>query len=204
MMPDMKKAQNTFNRRAEDLREKIPLAPAIVTWIRLLVLPVAAIMIYTKGISVFVFWIILLAALSDYFDGWLARRLKKTSYGGKILDFIADKFFLSVMFLVLGKVNCLDHTVAGILVAYHLLILLGIAVISWSVSIPVVAIPTGERVVIIFSYVLVVVSTGSMAFPDKGIFVTLSRVGRILAVCSVFFGFVSYLRVIRRMLMRFR
>ncbi len=191
-------------RRAEELRERVPLAPALVTWVRLLILPVAAILASAGREPILVFWLVFAASLSDYFDGWLARRLKKVSYGGKILDFIADKFFLSVMFLVLGRTGAIDTTASAILAAYHLLIMLVTAVISWSVSKPVVAIPTGERVVLIFSYMLVVVSAGKLAFPGKGIFHTLGSVGSILAVCSVFFGIISYLRVTRRLLVRFK
>jgi len=191
-------------RRAEELRERVPLAPALVTWVRLLILPVTAILASAGREPILVFWLVFAASLSDYFDGWLARRLRKVSYGGKILDFIADKFFLSVMFLVLGRTGAIDTTVSAILAAYHLLIMLVTAVISWSVSKPVVAIPTGERVVLIFSYMLVVVSAGKLAFPGKGIFHTLGSVGSILAVCSVFFGIISYLRVTRRLLVRFK
>ena len=169
-----------------------------------MLLPPAAILLSSGSSTVLVFWFVLAASLSDYFDGWLARRLKKTSYAGKILDFIADKFFLGVMFLVLARTGPIDPALAAVIASYHLLILLVTAAISWSVSRAVVAIPTGERVVLIFSYMLVVVSVGRLAFPSKGIFHTLSAVGSILAVCAVFFGIVSYLRLTRRLLVRFR
>ncbi len=194
----------TLLRKAEELRETLPFAPALITWVRIILLPPAAILLSTGSSMVLVFWFVFAASLSDYFDGWLARRLKKTSYAGKILDFIADKFFLGVMFLVLTRTGPIDPTVAAVIAFYHLLILLATAVISWSVSRAVVAIPTGERVVLIFSYMLVVVSAGRLAFPTKGIFDTLSGIGSILAVCSVFFGIISYLRLARRLLMRFR
>jgi CDP-diacylglycerol--glycerol-3-phosphate 3-phosphatidyltransferase len=191
-------------KKAEELRETLPLLPALVTWVRIILLPPAAILLSTGSNIVLVFWFVFVASFSDYFDGWLARRLKKTSYAGKILDFIADKFFLSVMFLVLTRTGPIDPVVAAVLASYHLLILLVTAVISWSVSTAVVAIPTGEKVVLIFSYVLVAVSVGRLAFPAKGIFTSLCGIGSILAVCSVFFGIISYLRLTRRLLMRFR
>jgi phosphatidylglycerophosphate synthase len=191
-------------RKAEELRETLPMAPALITWIRIVLLPPAAILLSAGSDARLVFWFVLAASLSDYFDGWLARRLRKISYAGKILDFIADKFFLGVMFLVLARTGPIDPTVAAVIASYHLLVLLVTAAISWSVSRAVVAIPTGERVVLIFSYMLVVVSVGSLAFPSKGIFVTLSGAGSILAVCSVFFGLISYLRLTRRLLVRFR
>ncbi|HXU99032.1 MAG TPA: CDP-diacylglycerol--glycerol-3-phosphate 3-phosphatidyltransferase [Caulobacteraceae bacterium] len=37
------------------------------------------------------FWAFVVAALTDFFDGWLARRLHATSLWGAILDPIADK-----------------------------------------------------------------------------------------------------------------
>src|SRR5579862_502927 len=37
------------------------------------------------------FWAFVVAALTDFFDGWLARRLGATSLWGAILDPIADK-----------------------------------------------------------------------------------------------------------------
>src|SRR5450631_3239135 len=37
------------------------------------------------------FWAFVVAAVTDFFDGWLARRLSATSVWGAILDPIADK-----------------------------------------------------------------------------------------------------------------
>src|ERR1700688_4130883 len=37
------------------------------------------------------FWAFVVAALTDFVDGWLARRLNATSLWGAILDPIADK-----------------------------------------------------------------------------------------------------------------
>jgi phosphatidylglycerophosphate synthase len=197
-------ASSAIRKRAGELRESLPLAPALVSWVRILLLPPAAVLLSTGSGNVLVFWLVLAASLSDYFDGWLARRLKRTTYAGKILDFIADKFFLGVMFLVLTRTGPVNPTAAAVIASYHLLVLLVTAAISWSVSRAVVAIPTGERVVLIFSYMLVVVAAGRMAFPHKGIFHTLSTAGSVLAVCAVFFGAISYLRLIRRLLTRFR
>jgi CDP-diacylglycerol--glycerol-3-phosphate 3-phosphatidyltransferase len=37
------------------------------------------------------FWAFVVAALTDFFDGWLARRLRATTIWGAVLDPIADK-----------------------------------------------------------------------------------------------------------------
>src|SRR5665213_3663603 len=49
------------------------------------------------------FWAFVVAALSDFFDGWLARRLQATSLWGAILDPIADKVL--VCGVVLGLLS---------------------------------------------------------------------------------------------------
>ncbi|MBT3169824.1 MAG: CDP-diacylglycerol--glycerol-3-phosphate 3-phosphatidyltransferase [Rhodospirillaceae bacterium] len=43
-----------------------------------------------------------LAAVTDYFDGWLARRLNQTSEFGRILDPIADKLIVAAALVMLA------------------------------------------------------------------------------------------------------
>ncbi len=51
----------------------------------------------------------LIAAVTDYIDGWLARKLNQVSELGKMLDPIADKVMILVgLILVLGYLQALD------------------------------------------------------------------------------------------------
>jgi CDP-diacylglycerol--glycerol-3-phosphate 3-phosphatidyltransferase len=51
----------------------------------------------------------LIAAITDYVDGWLARKLNQVSELGKMLDPIADKVMILVgLILVLGYLQALD------------------------------------------------------------------------------------------------
>src|ERR1700676_2263672 len=43
------------------------------------------------GLQRWAFWAFVVAALTDFFDGWLARRLHAVTLWGSILDPIADK-----------------------------------------------------------------------------------------------------------------
>src|SRR5258708_29024434 len=43
------------------------------------------------GLERWAFWAFVIAAVSDFFDGWLARRLHAETLWGAILDPIADK-----------------------------------------------------------------------------------------------------------------
>lgn len=46
---------------------------------------------------------ILLAMLTDFLDGFLARRYKQTSVAGRLLDPITDKFFVSFILIIFVK-----------------------------------------------------------------------------------------------------
>ena len=54
------------------------------------------------------------AAVSDFLDGWLARRVKATSRWGAILDPIADRFFVLTVvasMLFTGRINTGEYFV---------------------------------------------------------------------------------------------
>ena len=49
-----------------------------------------------------IFGVFALAAATDFFDGWLARRLDQTSEFGRILDPIADKLIVAAALIMLA------------------------------------------------------------------------------------------------------
>ena len=82
--------------------------PNLMTVLRLLIAPVVAILIwmddaasgYAPALALFV-----LASISDFLDGWMARRLQIVSKFGAMLDPIADKVLIGVCLLALAKVT---------------------------------------------------------------------------------------------------
>ncbi len=66
--------------------------PNFLTFARILLIPIIIFAIhfqfYVIALSIAIF-----AVLTDYLDGWLARKLAKTSTLGSLLDPVADKFF---------------------------------------------------------------------------------------------------------------
>ena len=188
--------------RAMSLR--VPVVPAIFSGLRIAAGPLLIYLIAIDPMPRATFWVCLAAAFTDYADGWTARRLGCKTYGGKILDFTADKIFLIVALLSMASAGYVDATVAGVVVGYHLLVIMAVTVVSWSVSTPLVPVPTTERLVVTLSYVLVIALAGSRAFPGKGIYSTLSWVGGVLTSVSLLAGAVGYLRLIRRLLVRYR
>ena len=64
-------------------------------------------------ISIFLFF---LASVSDYLDGYLARKFKAESELGEILDPIADKIL--VVFILIGLTIILDSFLIGVLSSF--------------------------------------------------------------------------------------
>ena len=65
--------------------------PNILTFFRLLAAPCVAIMLILNLSATIALLIFLLASITDYFDGYLARALNQSTSLGKVLDPIADK-----------------------------------------------------------------------------------------------------------------
>jgi len=181
---------------------QLPLIPALVSWVRIVLLPFC---VWAGWNSSFItmFWLCLLAASSDYFDGLTARRLKKSSTSGKTLDILADKLFLAVMLIFLARLGAINTVIAMVPAWYHIIVVLGLLVVSWSIRIPVVAITTSERLTIILSYILVLTSAGTLAYPDKSIFFKLSGITGLITSVAALLGVISYFRFSRRLIQRY-
>jgi cardiolipin synthase (CMP-forming) len=81
--------------------------PSVITLVRLLLLPFFLVLLikYSPGeeyLRYTALLIFILASLTDFLDGFLARRLKETTDIGRVLDAAADKIFLISSFLVLS------------------------------------------------------------------------------------------------------
>ncbi len=183
-------------------QEQLPVAPAMVSWVRIVILPFS---VWAGWYSHYatMFLLCLIAAASDYADGWLARKMKKSSTPGKTLDILADKLFLSVMLIFLARLGVVNGLLALIPAWYHIAVVLGLLIVSWSIKIPVVAITTSERLTIILSYVLVLTAAGGLAYPEKSIFMKLTQVAQILTPIAAVLGIVSYFRFSRRLIQRY-
>ena len=94
--------------------------PNLLTYARILAVPLVVILFYLEGrletlerSSDFTRWsalaIFVLASISDFFDGYLARIWQQTSALGRMLDPIADKLLVSACLLLLSA----DGTIAG-------------------------------------------------------------------------------------------
>lgn len=90
------------------MQQKLKNVPNILTLIRICVIPIIIITFYfddtvfAHRLGAFLF---LLAAVTDFFDGYLARKYNLETNFGKMLDPIADKLLIGAVLLMLVKFN---------------------------------------------------------------------------------------------------
>lgn len=89
--------------------------PNMLTYARILAVPVIVLCFYLEGRirptdwwRWAAFWIFIVASITDYFDGYIARTWKQTSNIGKMLDPIADKLLVSAVLLLLAFDRTID------------------------------------------------------------------------------------------------
>jgi len=70
-------------------------------------------------------WIVFAGGLTDFFDGYLARRLQQTSALGGLLDPLADKIFFGALFIALLLEHNLSIWFFSVFVLRDSMLLLG-------------------------------------------------------------------------------
>src|ERR1700754_3024585 len=96
--------------------------PTALTWLRIVLIPLVVGVFYADtwltphARNVTATAIFILAALTDWLDGWLARRYNQTSAFGAFLDPVADKLMVAAALVMLVQLQRLDAVVAIIII----------------------------------------------------------------------------------------
>ena len=101
--------------------------PTLMTWTRIVAIPLIVGVYYFPGltpaaqneIATIMF---VLFAVTDWLDGYLARRLNQTSAFGAFLDPVADKFLVCASLLILVHMNRVNVLVALIIIGREIAI----------------------------------------------------------------------------------
>lgn len=101
--------------------------PNLLTISRIVVIPVIFLSIYIHAVwwSVLAAVLFIVAAITDYFDGYLARSRNETSAFGRLLDPIADKLLVVSALLIIvanRKVDELSYIPVGIIMCREVLV----------------------------------------------------------------------------------
>lgn len=100
--------------------------PTLVTWARIASIPLI-VGVYSLPIdnvqrNLLASSLFVVFAMTDWLDGWLARRLKQTSSFGAFLDPVADKFLVCAALLVLVDMNRVETWVALVIIGREIAI----------------------------------------------------------------------------------
>ena len=97
--------------------------PNLITWLRILLIPLIVGIFYLpeewlsfSGKNVAATAVFVFAAVTDWLDGWLARRLNQMSAFGAFLDPVADKLIVVGALIVLLQLERVESAVALIIV----------------------------------------------------------------------------------------
>lgn len=101
--------------------------PTLMTWTRILAIPLIVGVYYVPGWSVqlsndMATALFILFAVTDWLDGFLARKLNQASAFGAFLDPVADKFLVCASLLMLVHLNRVHVLVALIIIGREIAI----------------------------------------------------------------------------------
>ena len=103
--------------------------PLILTYLRIAAIPLFVAVLYVpeswiaeRTANVVSMWIFIVAAITDWADGYLARKWNQTTSFGAFLDPVADKFLVCASLLVLVHLQRADVFVALIIIGREIAI----------------------------------------------------------------------------------
>jgi len=103
--------------------------PILLTWLRVALIPLVVGVFYLPGTWLTPYHqgvastaVFIIAAVTDWFDGFLARRWNQTSAFGAFLDPVADKLMVAGALLVLVEFRNLNAMIAFIIIGREIAI----------------------------------------------------------------------------------
>lgn len=103
--------------------------PIFLTWLRIVLIPLVVGVFYVPDAwmsephrNAAACIIFVLAALTDWFDGYLARKWNQTSAFGAFLDPVADKLMVTAALLILVQLGRIEAAIALVIVGREIAI----------------------------------------------------------------------------------
>jgi cardiolipin synthase len=100
--------------------------PNLLTWARIVLIPLVIgvyfmpLPVHEQNLIATIAFVV--AAITDWFDGWLARKLGQTSAFGAFLDPVADKLMVAAALVMLVQLDRTNAVVAFIIVGREIAI----------------------------------------------------------------------------------
>lgn len=103
--------------------------PNLLTWLRVVMIPIFVGIYYLPALwlnmqqrNMIAAGLFALAALTDWLDGYFARRLNQTSAFGAFLDPVADKLMVAAALIVLVELGRVDAVIAVVIIGREITI----------------------------------------------------------------------------------
>jgi cardiolipin synthase len=103
--------------------------PNLLTWLRILLIPLFVGIFYfekswvtAQNQNLVATIIFTAAAITDWLDGWLARKLNQTSAFGAFLDPVADKLMVAAALIILVQLARVDAIIALVIIGREITI----------------------------------------------------------------------------------
>jgi len=103
--------------------------PLLLTWLRIVAIPLFVAILYVpetwiseRVANVTSMWIFIVAAVTDWADGYLARRWNQTTPFGAFLDPVADKLMVAAALIVLTEKGIVDPFATLIIISREITI----------------------------------------------------------------------------------
>ena len=100
--------------------------PTMLTWARIVSIPLIVGLFYMPWpmaqVNLVASGLFIVMAITDWADGWLARRLNQTSAFGAFLDPVADKFLVCASLLILLQLHRVNALIALVIIGREIAI----------------------------------------------------------------------------------
>ncbi len=103
--------------------------PILLTWLRIIAIPLFVAVLYfpedwlsERQANVISMWIFIVAAITDWADGYLARKWNQTTSFGAFLDPVADKLMVTAALIVLAEKGLVDPFASLIIIGREITI----------------------------------------------------------------------------------
>ena len=100
--------------------------PTMLTWVRIVSIPLIVGLFYMPWpmaqVNLVASGLFIVMAITDWADGWLARRLNQTSAFGAFLDPVADKFLVCASLLILLQLHRVNALIALVIIGREIAI----------------------------------------------------------------------------------
>ena len=203
----MSEQKKTLKENLKEIFDGCLTIPNLISVIRILLIPVIAVLYY-RGYIWWTVFVIFISGLSDAVDGKIARKFNQVSNLGKLLDPVADKFTIFALAIVLflkfkeaqSESMQAFAWVFLLFIAKDIIMILGSIVLIALGTRPVAAEIWGKLATFAFYAVMVVIigfgpEIGAISsyYPQYAIPETVMFILVVVAVILTFIAFFSYL-----------